>query len=207
MFKRKNKEEIPLPEGSYLLIEGKNNKKTKIFKCSGEGKGDFYKDYELVYKGEYKECKYNGEGELFKDNKLIYKGTFKDDKYDGEGKLFKDSELIYEGTFKDDKYYTGTGKLFNNYYSLYEGDFKDGKYNGNGKLYRDGMAIYTGTFEDGKYYYTCCGKLLGVSDHKRKHQYILGDFSVRGFDELKTCPKFETKKQRRENKLNKIGIN
>ena len=68
------------------------------------------------------------------------------------------------------------------------------------------LSLVVCEFEDGKYYYTCCGKLLGVSDHKRKHQYILGDFSVRGFDELKTCPKFETKTQRRDRSLKELGI-
>lgn len=68
------------------------------------------------------------------------------------------------------------------------------------------LSLVTCEFEDGKFYYICCGKLIGISDHKKTHQYILGDFRVNGFDELKTCPKFETKEQRRENKLNKIGI-
>lgn len=68
------------------------------------------------------------------------------------------------------------------------------------------LSLVVCEFEDGKYYYTCCGKLLGVSDHKRRHQYILGDFSVRGFDELKTCPKFETKTQRRDRSLKELGI-
>ena len=68
------------------------------------------------------------------------------------------------------------------------------------------LSLVVCEFEDGKYYYICCGKLLGVSDHKRRHQYILGDFSVRGFDELKTCPKFETKTQRRDRSLKELGI-
>jgi hypothetical protein len=68
------------------------------------------------------------------------------------------------------------------------------------------LSLVECEFEGDKYYYTCCGKLLGVSDHKRRHQYILGDFSVRGFDELKTCPKFETKTQRRDRSLKELGI-
>lgn len=68
------------------------------------------------------------------------------------------------------------------------------------------LSLVVCEFEGGKYYYTCCGKLLGVSDHKRKHQYILGDFGVRGFDELKTCSKFETKTQRRDRSLKELGI-
>lgn len=68
------------------------------------------------------------------------------------------------------------------------------------------LSLVVCEFEDGKYYYTCCGRLLGVSDYKRTHQYILGDFSVRGFDELKTCPKFETKTQRRDRSLKELGI-
>lgn len=68
------------------------------------------------------------------------------------------------------------------------------------------LSLVVCEFEDGKYYYTCCGRLLGVSDHKRTHQYILGDFGVRGFDELKTCPKFETKTQRRDRSLKELGI-
>lgn len=69
------------------------------------------------------------------------------------------------------------------------------------------LSLVECEFEYDKYYYICCGKLLGVRDHKVTHHYILGEFRVRGFDELKTCPKFETKTQRRENKLKRIGIN
>jgi len=68
------------------------------------------------------------------------------------------------------------------------------------------LSLVECEFEDGKYYYTCCGKLLGIKEHKVTHQYILGEFRVRGFDELKTCPKFETKSQRREKSLKELGI-
>ena len=68
------------------------------------------------------------------------------------------------------------------------------------------LSLVVCEFEDGKYYYTCCGKLLGVSVNKRRHEYILGDFGVGGFDELKTCPKFETKTQRRDRSLKELGI-
>jgi hypothetical protein len=68
------------------------------------------------------------------------------------------------------------------------------------------LSLVTCEFEDDKFYYICCGKLIGISDHKKTHQYILGDFRVRGFDELKTCPKFETKTQRRDRSLKELGI-
>ena len=68
------------------------------------------------------------------------------------------------------------------------------------------LSLVECEFEDGKYYYTSCGKLLGIKEHKITHQYILGEFRVRGFDELKTCPKFETKSQRREKSLKELGI-
>ena len=68
------------------------------------------------------------------------------------------------------------------------------------------LSLVVCEFEDGKYYYTCCGKLLGVGVNKRRHEYILGDFGVRGFGELKTCPKFETKTQRRDRSLKELGI-
>jgi len=68
------------------------------------------------------------------------------------------------------------------------------------------LSLVECEFEGNKYYYTCCGKLLGIKEHKVNHQYILGEFRVRGFDELKTCPKFETKTQRREKSLKELGI-
>jgi hypothetical protein len=68
------------------------------------------------------------------------------------------------------------------------------------------LSLVECEFEGDKYYYTCCGKLLGVRDNKVNHQYILGEFRVRGFDELKTCPKFETKTQRRDRSLKELGI-
>jgi len=68
------------------------------------------------------------------------------------------------------------------------------------------LSLVECEFEGDKYYYTSCGKLLGIKEHKVNHQYILGEFRVSGFDELKTCPKFETKTQRRERSLNKLGI-
>jgi hypothetical protein len=68
------------------------------------------------------------------------------------------------------------------------------------------LSLVECEFEGDKYYYTSCGKLLGIKEHKVNHQYILGEFKVRGFDELKTCPKFETKSQRREKSLKELGI-
>jgi hypothetical protein len=68
------------------------------------------------------------------------------------------------------------------------------------------LSLVECEFEGGKYYYTCCGKLLGSKENKVAHQYILGEFRVRGFDELKTCPEFQTKTKKRNKSLEELGI-
>jgi hypothetical protein len=63
--------------------------------------------------------------------------------------------------------------------------------------------------ENGEFYYFALGRLIS----KRDKQIISGGYRITtelqidGFRDLYRCPKFQTKTQRRETLLNKIGIN
>jgi hypothetical protein len=63
--------------------------------------------------------------------------------------------------------------------------------------------------ENGEFYYFALGRLIS----KRDKQIISGGYritselQINGFRDLYRCPKFQTKTQRRETLLNKIGIN
>lgn len=62
--------------------------------------------------------------------------------------------------------------------------------------------------ENGKFYYICLGRLLSSRDtlidasYRRMYQ----NFSISGFRDLNLYPKFETKKSKRQSKLDKLGI-
>lgn len=62
--------------------------------------------------------------------------------------------------------------------------------------------------ENGKFYYFALGRLISERDRQVSRSYkITRELSIGGFRDLYRCPKYQTKTQRRETLLNKIGIN
>lgn len=63
-------------------------------------------------------------------------------------------------------------------------------------------------FENGKYYYTARGRLIKVLDRpiSSRGRGILSELNCNGFKDLRICPKFKTKSQKRESNLDKLGI-
>ena len=62
--------------------------------------------------------------------------------------------------------------------------------------------------EDGYFYYFALGRLISKTDRQVNRRYsITNELRIEGFRDLYRCPKYQTKTQRRETLLNKIGIN
>jgi len=62
--------------------------------------------------------------------------------------------------------------------------------------------------ENGKFYYFALGRLISKRDRQISRGYRAAqELSISGFRDLYRCPKYQTKTQRRETLLNKIGIN
>ena len=62
--------------------------------------------------------------------------------------------------------------------------------------------------ENGEFYYLALGRLISKRDRPVSRSYhITSELKINGFRELYRCPKYQTKTQRRETLLNKIGIN
>jgi hypothetical protein len=62
--------------------------------------------------------------------------------------------------------------------------------------------------EGGEFYYFALGRLISKTDRQVGRRYSIADeLRVDGFRDLYRCPKYQTKTQRRETLLNKIGIN
>lgn len=62
--------------------------------------------------------------------------------------------------------------------------------------------------ESGIYYYFALGRLISKRDRQISTYYnACRELSIGGFRDLYRCPKYQTKTQRRETLLNKIGIN
>jgi len=62
--------------------------------------------------------------------------------------------------------------------------------------------------ENGEFYYFALGRLISKTDRQINRRYSITDeLRVDGFRDLYRCPKYQTKTQRRETLLNKIGIN
>lgn len=124
------------------------------------GKGRYFINKQLIYKGDYHNDKFNGFGKLYHDDILIYEGTFMNGEYFGKGKLYKNNSLIYKGDFINGKFH-GKGKYYKNNSLIYEGDFLNDKYFGKGKHYKDGLLIYEGDYINnlqngwGKFYTEC----------------------------------------------------
>jgi len=61
--------------------------------------------------------------------------------------------------------------------------------------------------ENGEYYYFALGRLIDKKSQQVSRRYtITSELRIDGFRELYRCPKYQTKTQRRETLLNKIGI-
>lgn len=61
--------------------------------------------------------------------------------------------------------------------------------------------------ENGDYYYFALGRLIEKRNQQVTRRYsITSELRIDGFRELYRCPKYQTKTQRRETLLNKIGI-
>jgi hypothetical protein len=62
--------------------------------------------------------------------------------------------------------------------------------------------------ENGEFYYFALGRLISKTDRQIGRNYrITHELRIDGFRDLYRCPKYQTKTQRRETLLNKIGIN
>lgn len=61
--------------------------------------------------------------------------------------------------------------------------------------------------EDGKYYYFALGRLIDKRDNQiSRRMRPTSELNLKTFRDLYRCPKYKTKKERREQLLNKIGI-
>lgn len=62
--------------------------------------------------------------------------------------------------------------------------------------------------ENGFFYYFALGRLISKRDKQVNRRYrITNELHIGGFRDLYRCPKYQTKTQKRETLLNKIGIN
>jgi hypothetical protein len=62
--------------------------------------------------------------------------------------------------------------------------------------------------ENGYFYYFALGRLISKRDRQIGRNYrITHELGIDGFRDLYRCPEYQTKTQRRETLLNKIGIN
>jgi hypothetical protein len=62
--------------------------------------------------------------------------------------------------------------------------------------------------ENGYFYYFALGRLISKTNRQVSRSYkITNELHIDGFRDLYRCPKYQTKTQRRETLLNKIGIN
>jgi hypothetical protein len=62
-------------------------------------------------------------------------------------------------------------------------------------------------YENNKFYYTICGRLIGTSDRQyNNYKNICLNFHINSLNDILICPKFETKRGKRERILSKLGI-
>ena len=61
--------------------------------------------------------------------------------------------------------------------------------------------------EGDTFYYMAFGRLIGKSKTQLKSRSIADSFYIHTLSDLKKCPIFSTKKQNRNNILDKLGIN
>ena len=61
--------------------------------------------------------------------------------------------------------------------------------------------------ENGNFYYFALGRLIDKRNKQVSRSYsITRELGIDGFRDLYRCPKYQTKTQKRETLLNKIGI-
>ena len=68
------------------------------------------------------------------------------------------------------------------------------------------LSVITCHLEDGKFLYLCNGKLLGSRDEQIRRENIMKEFRVRRWRDLGTLPEFQTKEQKRNSKLKRLGV-
>jgi hypothetical protein len=68
------------------------------------------------------------------------------------------------------------------------------------------LKIIDCELEDDVYYYVSMGRLLGKFENRIQTPDINYHLKVYDFDDIMRCPKFKTKKQDRDSKLDKLGV-
>lgn len=77
-------------------------------------------------------------------------------------------------------------------------DFKD--------VWKDSLlSLVSVELEDGIYHYMALGRLIGKSDRSLTYR-VFSNFDVHSLRDIYLCPKFETKRVKRNDILSKIGI-
>ena len=130
---------VTLPNGDYYSGD--------IVNSRYNGKGQYYfKAYDLVYKGEFKEGKQHGQGILFNPNsgEVIYDGNWEFGVKTGSGNYVYSPDQYYNGEWKNNQ------KSGNGFFS-----FGGGSYNGqwyrNKASGRGNLKLADGTEFKGKF--------------------------------------------------------
>jgi hypothetical protein len=77
-------------------------------------------------------------------------------------------------------------------------DFKD--------VWKDSLlSLVSVELEDGIYHYMALGRLIGKSDKSLTYR-VFSNFGIQSLRDIYLCPKFKTKRVKRNNILSKIGI-
>lgn len=66
-------------------------------------------------------------------------------------------------------------------------------------------SLVTTELDNDTYYYIALGRLIGKSNRSLK-SYVLDEFNINELRDILLCPKFQTKRTKRNNILSKIGI-
>lgn len=90
----------------------------------------------------------NGKGQMIYTNGAVYKGIFKNNKLDGQG-VYQGKDHVYEGSFING-IWNGKGVLKTNEGDIYEGDFVNGKLQGKGMFKYSNGDVYVGEFLNGR---------------------------------------------------------
>lgn len=67
------------------------------------------------------------------------------------------------------------------------------------------LSLVSVELEDGIYHYMALGRLIGKSDRSLTYR-VFSNFNVHSLRDIYLCPKFETKRVKRNDILSKIGI-
>ena len=130
-----------LYEGEYL--NGERHGKAKIYHINPD---NYYRDYFLMFEGEFKNGKMWSGKRYTSDKQIVYELK------DGKGYIeeYDDDGILYEGEFSNGE---KNGKGMEYYYDgslQFEGIFLNGKKNGKGKKYENGKLIFEGEYLDGE---------------------------------------------------------